>query len=194
MNHCESHNKNATYMSGIIQNVIISTVSNLIINKISERVLKHLAFTIIANETLDRGKKEQMTICLRYVIKDLTKGIVILEDPVRIIDLIDNIRTTQHLEPLEEVRLTGKNMGTVILNALTNLGLDLQKCIGQCYDGASSMSSEKVGVVAEVKKYAPNADYIHCFLHNLNLGASSVVKDLHLQHAHATVQALAVFF
>ena len=32
------------------------------------------------------------------------------------------------------------------------------------------------------------------FLHNLNLGASSVIKDLHLQHAHATVQSIAVCF
>ena len=64
---------------------------------------------------------------------------VIHEDPIRIIDLLDTIRSNENLKPSDEVRLTGKNMGTVLVPALTDLGLDMQKCVGQCYDGAKSM-------------------------------------------------------
>ena len=137
--HCEMHSKKTTYMSGRIQNEILKNISSLILTKISQQVFKSLAFTIIADETLDSGKIEQMAICLRYVTKDPIKGMVIHEDPIRIIDLIDTIRSNENLKPSDEVRLTGKNMGTVLVTALTDLGLDMQKCVGQCYDGAKSM-------------------------------------------------------
>ena len=150
--HCETQSKNATYMSGTIQNEILRNISSLLLTKISHQVSNALAFTIIADETLDKGKIEQMAICLRYVIKDLIKGMIIHEDRIRIIELLDTIRKNENLKPLEEVRLTGENMGKVIVAALTDLGVDMQKCVGQCYDGARAMSSEKVGVVAEVKK------------------------------------------
>ena len=87
--HCEMHSKKTTYMSGCIQNEILKNISSLILTKNSQQVFKSLAFTIIKDETLDSGKIEQMAICLRYVTKDPIKGMVIHEDPIRIIDLLD---------------------------------------------------------------------------------------------------------
>ena len=41
------------------------------------------------------------------------------------------------------------------------------------YDGASVMSSSKNGVQAKVKEVYPNATYVHCRSHVLNLAVSS---------------------
>ena len=51
-------------------------------------------------------------------------------------------------------RATGINIAAAIRNSLAKHGLDIRKVRGQAYDGASCMSSAKVGVQAEIKKDA----------------------------------------
>ena len=48
-------------------------------------------------------------------------------------------------------------------------GLDISKCYGQAYDGASNMSGHLNGVAARIQKEHPKAHYIHCVAHSLNL-------------------------
>ena len=50
--------------------------------------------------------------------------------------------------------------------------------IAQGYDGASVMSSSKNGVQAKVREKYPNATYIHCRSHVLNLAISSGCKNV----------------
>jgi transcriptional regulator NrdR family protein len=38
------------------------------------------------------------------------------------------------------------------------------------------------------------ADYFHCMMHKLNLSAASVIEDLNIRHAHATVKKVGTFF
>ena len=45
--------------------------------------------------------------------------------------------------------------------------------VGQGYDGASVMSSSKNGVQAKIAAIYPNATYVHCRSHVLNLAISS---------------------
>jgi len=55
--------------------------------------------------------------------------------------------------------------------------LDINKCRGQGYDGASVMSGSFTGVQKRISDIIPNASYVHCFAHNLNLVLSDVAKS-----------------
>ena len=57
----------------------------------------------------------------------------------------------------------------MIMQNIQDAGLDLSKCRGQGYDGASVMSGVYSGVQQRIKEHAPNAIYIHCVCHRLNL-------------------------
>ena len=43
-------------------------------------------------------------------------------------------------------RVTGKAIATCVLDNLNQLGLDVKNVRGQGYDGASNMSSERIGL------------------------------------------------
>ncbi|XP_065654741.1 zinc finger MYM-type protein 1-like [Hydra vulgaris] len=54
--------------------------------------------------------------------------------------------------------------------------MKLSNCRGQGYDGANVMSGIYNGVQALFKKNQPNAMYMHCAAHNLNLVINDAVK------------------
>ncbi|KAJ8881132.1 hypothetical protein PR048_017605 [Dryococelus australis] len=56
-----------------------------------------------------------------------------------------------------------------ILNACTQFALDMEKCIGQGYDGCSTMAGKEGGVQALIKNKFPKATFVHCSSHRLNL-------------------------
>ena len=62
---------------------------------------------------------------------------------------------------------------------------DKQKLVAQCYDGASVMSGQHRGVQSIVKDAYPNAHYVHCYAHQLNLV---------LQQAVSHITSVRVFF
>lgn len=57
----------------------------------------------------------------------------------------------------------------VVLCDIQQLGLDACNIRGQGYDGASNMSSNRVGVQAIIREKSPLAVYTHCAGHCLNL-------------------------
>ncbi|XP_045483145.1 zinc finger BED domain-containing protein 5-like [Harmonia axyridis] len=57
-------------------------------------------------------------------------------------------------------------------------GLDWEKCIGVCTDGARSMSGRYGGVQALIRKKAPNAMWTHCIIHREALASKSMSSEL----------------
>ena len=66
-------------------------------------------------------------------------------------------------------RVTGKAIATCVLDNLNQLGLDVKNVRRQGYEGASDMSSERIGLQAMIKQHFPLAVYTHCAGHCLNL-------------------------
>jgi len=60
------------------------------------------------------------------------------------------------------------------------LNIPVAKLCGQCYDGASTMSSSKHGVVKLISNLEENAIYAHCYGHALNLAAADILKKCKL--------------
>ncbi len=63
-------------------------------------------------------------------------------------------------------RLTGK---AIVFVVIRGVGLDICNIRGQGYDGASNMSSSRIGLQACIREKAPLAIYTHCSGHCLNL-------------------------
>ena len=65
--------------------------------------------------------------------------------------------------------VTGKAIYDLLLNAIRNLGLDINKCRGQCYDGTGNMARKVKGAAGLIRQDYPKAMYFHCTAHGLNL-------------------------
>jgi len=60
---------------------------------------------------------------------------------------------------------------------LIKIGIDINKCRGQCFDGASVMSRIHNGEKERILDIVPNATYVHCNVHNINLVLSDVARS-----------------
>ena len=75
------------------------------------------------------------------------------------------------------------------------MGIEHVFLVGQGYDGASVMSSSRNGVQAKIAKKYPNATYVHCRSHVLNLAiCSSCTGVPSIRNLFDDVQKLAWFF
>ena len=63
-------------------------------------------------------------------------------------------------------------------NYFISKGLEWNKCVGICTDGAASMTGSKNGVVRKMKDKAVEAKWIHCFLHRENLATKHLPSCL----------------
>lgn len=65
--------------------------------------------------------------------------------------------------------LTGKGLAWLLLRTVEDLGLDMAKCRGLGFDGASAMMGKFKGCAAVLMKKYTLAKPIHCFNHRQNL-------------------------
>ena len=66
-------------------------------------------------------------------------------------------------------RITGRYITKKIMKFLKDDDLPIENICGQGYDGACNISSERIGVQAQIREVSPLATYIHCSSHQLNL-------------------------
>jgi len=142
---------NATSTSPDIQNEVLGVMAGLIHDKICDGVRKAGYYSILADETKDCSKVEQLSIVLKYV---------------------DIHTATQHehfLTYVEAKAQDAQSLSAYIMETLNHYRLDPSKIVSQGYDGASVMSGKISGVQQCIKEHAPMAVYIHCYAHCLNL-------------------------
>ena len=159
----ESSPKNATYLSGTMQNEIIVIMNEIALRKLLQKVKKSEFFTILADESSDASGKEQMSIGLRFI--DIDDGNIV-EAFLMLIEIGD---------------VTAKGLTDSLLSGAETVKLRMEKCRGIGLDGARVMSGEKSGVSARVRQQFPLVTYVHC-CHRLNLvlGESCKVKQITL--------------
>jgi hypothetical protein len=72
---------------------------------------------------------------------------------------------------------------------------DITKLRGQGYDGAANMSGSYTGVQTRIREVAPDARYVHCANHRLNLVLNDSVKHVdEVSRFFNTLEELYVFF
>ena len=132
--------KNVTYLSVEKQNEMINVIGNRMIqSKIVQEVKDARIYTIMVDEVTSHNT-ELMPVCIRFVDTDWT----IREELLEMVSL-------KHI--------TGLHIANKIKDMLGRLSLSIN-CRGQGYDGASNMSSDRVGVQAPIRQDAPNAAII----------------------------------
>ena len=137
--------RNATKVS---QNELLNAAANVVSKKIVDEVAKAEMFTVIADESRDVSKVEQMSICLRYVTAYEVQEIFLTFVPLNS-DLI------------------APTLACAIADTLSSKG---RQCVAQSYDGASVMSGHLNGVQELFReKSGTPCIYVHCYAHRVNL-------------------------
>ncbi|XP_078146200.1 zinc finger MYM-type protein 1-like [Centroberyx gerrardi] len=173
-----THLATSTVFSGTsskIQNDLISAVASVITESMKEEVRKAPFVAIMLDETTDISNVAQMSYVLRYVTEDGVKE-----------------RFFKYEDVTEDKR--AQAIATRLLEFLQGFGC-VDKVVAQCYGGAAVMASGLNGVQAKVKETIPQALFVHCYAHTLNLvmaqGASKI-RECKVFFSH--LSGLAAFF
>ena len=152
--------RNATYISPDIQNALLNVMGNIIRRTIASTVQQATYFSILADETKDLSKNEQMSVVVRYV-------------DVQSCTVVERFLSFIHAKSLKAASLS-----SYILSVIEENGFDTKWLVSQGYDGASVMSGKNNGVQKRIKEVAPQAMYVHCHAHCLNLVLVDCAKKL----------------
>ncbi|XP_052627599.1 uncharacterized protein LOC111898342 [Lactuca sativa] len=155
-NTLENARKNNQLISPKIQKELVQCFAQEVLLSIREEIGQDV-FALLADESSDVSKKEQVAIVLRYVD---TLGFV----KERFIGLV-HVKDTSSL--------TLKN---AINEVLTSNKLSFSQIRGQGYDGASNMRGEFNGLKALILQENDTTFYVHCFAHQLQLVVVAVAK------------------
>ena len=167
--------RNAKYTHKDIQNEIFEIMADMVRNEISEETREAEHFALMVDESKDIRKTEQISIVVLYL-----KG--------------DNLRE-EFLHFAHADGLDADSLLRSIQQTLSQCNIDKNMCVGQCYDGAAVMSGSKSGVQQKFKKDVPQALYIHCHAHRLNLVLVDVVRNVEAAaEFFETIQMLYNFF
>lgn len=160
--HLQNSPPNARYLSPQIQNELISICGDQIQRRIVQECNAANCFSIIADETTDVSTIEQVALCLRYVDTD-TDGVLKVKEGF--------------VGFAEASSTTGEALAATIMGKLNEYGIVTQAMRGQGYDGAANMAGKLSGVRTRIQAEIPEAHYVHCYAHCLNL---AVVKSCQL--------------
>ncbi|CAF1268253.1 unnamed protein product [Rotaria sordida] len=159
---------NATYLSPYIQNELLHLMADQMRYYISEK-LKNKFFALLADESRDCARHEQMSIVLRVLDNEKMK--------------LGNYGIEEYflgLIPLHS--FDAVSLANAIVDLLKKYNIDLTLCIAMCFDGASVMSGKNAGLQTILREqFMPKAIYIHCHVHRLNL----VIVDVCLSLSYA---------
>lgn len=101
-----------------------------------------------SNSTQDVNVHDQLSIIVRYVTDKVNERLI----------AIVNCNSD-----------TGNNSCDTVFRVMTDLGVDMKKCIGSSTDGASNMTGQYNGFKAWMEKEALGQVHVWCYAHVLNL-------------------------
>lgn len=120
-----------------------------------------------------------MAICVRYVDWNQDNKSIVREDFLSFVDVYGQ---------------DAENTAKVILEECKKLGLKMENCIGQGYDGASTMSGIHNGVSSRITRKYPKILYVHCSSHKLNLAISSSMNVPMIKNTLIQVEEITKYF
>ncbi|XP_075152818.1 zinc finger MYM-type protein 1-like [Haematobia irritans] len=142
-------NKSINHTSPDFQNEIIELSAKAVTNVIVEKVKACGFFSLMVDEARC-FKEEQLSITIRFAVG--------VEVEVHFLGFIDC-----------SVSRDASSLQKIILEFLKIRNLENIPIVGQSYDGANVMSGYKNGLQMKIKESNPQAVFIHCLAHKLNL-------------------------
>lgn len=165
-----------TFLSNVSQNNMLSVMSEILRSKILKKIKKAGVFSIIIDTTTDVSNLEQLSLVVRFVNE---KG-----------------QTEERLVAMKVAYdATGLGMFNVLCDICSKYDLDWEHNLcAQSYDGAAAMQGIYSGVRSYVQEKNPNAIYVWCFAHVLNLVVVDTCDtNLSVRNFFGNVQSLITF-
>ncbi|CAL2239627.1 unnamed protein product [Prunus armeniaca] len=147
---------NLKYIAPNIQKELVNSCAIETIDAII-RDIDDAFFSILVDESRDVSIREQMAVVLRYVNK---KG-----------QVIERFVGVQYVSDT-----TSSKLKEAIEQLISSTNLSMSRLRGQGYDGASNMRGELNGLKTQILREYPQAYYVHCFAHQLQLALVAVAK------------------
>jgi hypothetical protein len=145
------------YLSNTICDEFIQIMGTNLRDQFINEVKQATYFSLIVDSTPDVSHLDQLTIILRYVLPD---GLIKESFFAFIHIYAHNAESFEH-----------------VVENFEKWGIDIRKCRGQSYDNASNMSGKYSGLQARIKILSPNAEYIPCLSHSLNLVGNAAAES-----------------
>ena len=174
--HFNNAPRNATYRSKTIQNELIGCCGEILTKKIIDEVRQAKFFSILADGASDCSNKEQMAIVIRFVDDQSN----VREDFLGFFQCKEGTK--------------GVQIANLLMETASKLGLDMENCRGQGYDGAGNMSGKYIGAATLISRDYPAALYIHCASHRLNLCVAETCKIQAIRNMITTIRKASYFF
>ncbi|GBN73864.1 hypothetical protein AVEN_189452-1 [Araneus ventricosus] len=133
-----------------IQNDLLGCMLTVCRNHMKNEISKASFVSVIADGTTDVSSISQLVVVFRYV---LSNG-----QPVE--------RFWEFTNPSGH---DAKSIAECIQASLEKVVAKPEKLISQSYDGTNVMSGQHAGVQAFIQRAYKNAQYVHCYAHQLNL-------------------------
>ena len=174
--HLETAPRNATYVSKTIQNEMITSVGAIIVNNLSQEIRDSKYFCIMSDEAADISNKENLSVVIRFLdstkkVREEFVGFYLCEDGT-----------------------IGAAIKDLITSAVADLGLSMDDCRGQCYDGAGNMSGRLNGASSLIRAEHDKAIYVHCMNHRLNLCVADTCQLPLVRNMMDILRKLSEFF
>ncbi|XP_057670539.1 zinc finger MYM-type protein 1-like [Diorhabda carinulata] len=174
----QSTHTRAMYTSSVIQNEIIELCGSAIQEELIGRVKQSGFFAVLADETQDVSRHEQLSLCLRYV--DCSSGKALIRE-----DFLEFVHVSD---------VTAAALASTIMQRLKSFGIDLKNLVGQGYDGAAVMSGRLKGVRTIITNKYPRAQFVHCAAHTLNLVLAHSCQIPAIRNCIGTIKSIINFF
>ncbi|XP_073479697.1 zinc finger MYM-type protein 1-like [Aquarana catesbeiana] len=151
----KEHLENATVFKGTsktVQNELLDCMLSVVKEHIIQEAQSSNFISIQADETTDIATQCQLVLVLRYI------------------DAKNNVQE-RFFEFIPLHSANADSIASALQECLAVLlpGDQKHKLLSQAYDGASVMRGATAGVQKKIQDMYPNAHYIHCYAHQLNL-------------------------
>nr|XP_047124110.1 zinc finger MYM-type protein 1-like [Hydra vulgaris] len=178
VSRCQQEGKQiiAHYLGWSSQNEFIKECGRIVYGAIIKEAHMAIYYSILVDGTPDVSHTEQIAFVLRFVYYGIDKKWVVKERFLGV-------------ESLDKKK--GVDIAKLIIDVLNQNDIDLKNCRGQGYDNGANMSGVYKGVQAIILQRNPQAFYMPCSTHNLNLaGVHSLESSVEMKNYFGRIQLL----
>ena len=152
-------NKRDTWMSDTIQKEIIQMFAHSVQRSIVTNISQCSYLGLTADGTTDVAGHEQFSVSIRYVGPNL-----------KVQECFMGFYNCQNS--------TAETLFNAIIDVFTRCTIPMNKLVGYAFDGASNMSGHLSGERARLGETYPQAVYVHCANHSLDLVLQEVCFEV----------------
>ena len=166
---------NAQYTSRFSATMLIEAIDTWLQRKIIRSLQLSSVFSILADKCQDISTQEELSICGRWLVHG---------------------RPEEHFLTVLHVRSTDAATITEALQSFISQNqIDVNRMIGQGYDGAATFAGKVSGVYKRMQTLAAHAIYIHCSCHRLQLASIQAAESvIAIKKMFGTMTTLWKFF